>query len=185
MVDLHPFLASPNIVLCFVVPLPLRFQGSGLLQRVVWLPVTHLPFHGQPAGAAPFGRPEGRPWVDGHRGKGESTLPDPWLHSWQSGWVAPWSPGERLTRWKNAQIPYNRHEICKIMGLAQAWGCMKIIILHFYKSAVTARCIFFSDYLPVLLTSRTQYHSNALTEVLLHRHSQKSKINWLDLREFF
>lgn len=70
----------------FVCP---RLQGSGLLQWHVWLPVTHLSFHGQPESSSPFGGAEERSWGDGHGGEGESTLPDPWFHRWKPGRVDP------------------------------------------------------------------------------------------------
>lgn len=73
-------------------PLWTRLQGPGLLQRHVWLPVPYLSFHGQPESSSPFGGAEECSWGDGHGGKGESTLPDPWLHRWKPGRVDPWSP---------------------------------------------------------------------------------------------
>lgn len=100
----------------------LRLQGSGLLQWAVWLPVSHLSFHGQPAGTSPFGGPEECPGDDGHRRKGESALSDPRLHSWQSGWVAPRSPGKSLTKMTLRSVT-----LCQAMQLAHVWSRLVLI----------------------------------------------------------
>lgn len=71
----------------------LRFQGSGLLQWHVWLPVTNIAVHGRAAGAAPSGGLARRAGVDGRRREGGPPLPDSRLHSRQPGGVAAWTLG--------------------------------------------------------------------------------------------
>lgn len=97
-----------------------RLQGSGLLQWHVWLPVALLSFHGQPESSSPFGGVEECSWGDGHGGKGESTLPDPWLHRWKPGRVDPWSP-------------------CKM------WSCMSqhhfCAVLHLLSETILGSCV--------------------------------------------
>lgn len=70
-----------------------RFEGAGIFQWHLWLPVPHFPFHGGPAGAAPGGGPAGLAGDDGGRWERGSALPGPRLNSRGSDWMAPKSNG--------------------------------------------------------------------------------------------
>lgn len=70
-----------------------RFEGAGIFQWHLWLPVPHFSFHGGPAGAAPGGGPAGLAGDDGGRWERGSALPGPRLNSRGSDWMAPKSNG--------------------------------------------------------------------------------------------
>lgn len=72
---------------------PRRFQGSGIFQRHLWLPVPHVPVHGGPAGSAPRGGFEGLAGDDGGGREGGAALPGPGFYSRGSHRVAPESNG--------------------------------------------------------------------------------------------
>lgn len=75
---------------------PSRFKGTGVLQWHLWLPVPHLPLHGEPAGTAPGGGLEGLAGDDGSGWEGGATLPGPRLNGNGSDWMAPKSNGKVL-----------------------------------------------------------------------------------------
>lgn len=81
----------PCLTLCNFAPC--RFQGSGIFQWHLWLPVPHLPIHGGPAGAAPGGGLTGLAGDDGSRGEGRTALPGPGFHGRGSHRMAPKSNG--------------------------------------------------------------------------------------------
>lgn len=72
---------------------PSRFEGTGVLQWHLWLPVPHLSLHGGPAGTAPGGGLTGLAGDDGGRWERGAALPGPGLNGGGSDWMAPKSNG--------------------------------------------------------------------------------------------
>lgn len=111
---------EPHLNIFFPAVLSHRLQSLRLLQRFVWLPVAYLSLHGGFKGASSTGRPEESPGLDGHGGKGKSSLSNPWLHSRQCGGVAQRSPGKKLEKHScltSIRIKKNNTWHCKVSEL--------------------------------------------------------------------